>query len=822
MFVLLCIEPAIVLLLVFSNEAHGLFWRLTPIEVESRFSILNRSHGLMYWIHTIYSLTLYLGVLYMLGQMAGRTSRPYRRQIGVLLAAALLPVAGNLAMQYDMVPAFVDVTPIAFTLSSLAIAVPLFRSRVGDIVPMARSVIVESMSDAVLVLDERLRVIDVNLVAAELVGLNAADMIGLPLTEVWFDLPESLILSDVAGGLTEVVLDIGGERHIYDVRLSSVVDWRGFVTGRVLVMRDVTERKRGEELLRIQRDVGAALVAVSELAQAWESLLDISLRIDEFDCGGIYAVDADTGALDLVAYQGISERFAQLVAHYDEDTPQAELAQQGKPIYGSYAGIVPPPDEEILVREGLRSFALVPLFSEGEVVCVLNLATRSREEIPSSARSMVEGIAAHIESAIARARAEGELRRRNRELTMLYEIAHGVSSTLDLQLVLERIATYARDLLEADDSEVYLLEPDGDTLRAVVALGEYAEEMKATPIKLGEGFVGHVAQTGEPVVVADVIQDPRALQIPGTPDESHPLMCVPLTYAGQVMGVMALARVAGNGGFDQADLDFIVGLARHAAIAIENARLFEAEQQRAYELANALEKQRTLDRLKDEFLQNVSHELRSPLALIRGYAEMLDSGELGELQPDQRMPVAVISRRARMLGKLVEDIMLILEAELDPPGLDSVQLDQLARAAVEDFQIAVDGAGLTLETDIQAGLPPVKGVSTYVRRVLDNLIGNALKFTPRGGTISVHVRQLGDEVELRVADTGIGIAPDQQERIFERFYQVDGSSKRRFGGAGLGLALVKEIVAVCHGQILVESQVGEGSTFIVTLPLHTG
>ena len=233
--------------------------------------------------------------------------------------------------------------------------------------------------------------------------------------------------------------------------------------------------------------------------------------------------------------------------------------------------------------------------------------------------------------------------------------------------------------------------------------------------------------------------------------------------------------------------------------------------------AVALAQQEELDRLKGEFVQNVSHELRSPLALIRGYAEMLSSEELGELQPDQVHPISVISRRSRMLSELVEDITLILGAETRPQVWEAVALDQLAQIAVEEFQMAAAQANLTLRAEIVPVLR-VKGSLTYLRRVLDNLLSNAIKFTPEEGTITVSVQPEQDYVMLRVTDTGIGIPADKLDRIFERFYQVDGSARRRYGGVGLGLALVRELVEIHGGWVNVESEIDSGTSFIVRLP----
>jgi signal transduction histidine kinase len=167
---------------------------------------------------------------------------------------------------------------------------------------------------------------------------------------------------------------------------------------------------------------------------------------------------------------------------------------------------------------------------------------------------------------------------------------------------------------------------------------------------------------------------------------------------------------------------------------------------------------------------------------------------------------------------LVEDITLIVGAETRPAEWVPVALDEVARTAVGEFSIKAKEAGLTLQSDI-ADVSAVRGSLIYLRRVMDNLLSNAVKFTPEGGTVAVRVWQEDAQVMLEVRDTGIGIPADQLGRIFERFYQVDGSIRRRYGGVGLGLALVKELVELHDGRVQVESQIDEGSSFIVTLPV---
>jgi signal transduction histidine kinase len=259
-------------------------------------------------------------------------------------------------------------------------------------------------------------------------------------------------------------------------------------------------------------------------------------------------------------------------------------------------------------------------------------------------------------------------------------------------------------------------------------------------------------------------------------------------------------------------------LASQAAVAITNARLYAREQERADALAYALEKQRELDRLQNEFLQNVSHELRTPLSIVYGYVELLNSGEMGELLPEHKESMNIIARRVQMLRKMVEDFTAILERETSESQPKPVSLENLVQMLLEDFEVSAQQAGLTLAVEIAPGLPPVHGRAGQLRQVIDNLVANALKFTSRGGTITLRLRQEESDVVIQVSDTGIGIPENQLERIFERFYQVDGSASRRYGGTGLGLALVKEIVESHNGRVTVQSTVGQGSTFQIWLP----
>lgn len=413
--------------------------------------------------------------------------------------------------------------------------------------------------------------------------------------------------------------------------------------------------------------------------------------------------------------------------------------------------------------------------------------------------------------------AEQQQRRR---LALLVEVARLTASVFDVDVLLQAVADGIQRHFGYQTIELFTLDEEADELVLRGYRGPPTQALETvTPgvyrQPLNVGIVGHVARTCNSYNAPDVSSDPYYYAaVPGIRSE----LCVPIRQGGYVIGVLNVESEL-PARFGPEDQSLLEAVADTVAIGLQNARLYCELRQYAAGLEAALEQLKELDRLKSEFIQNVSHELRSPIALIRGYADLLDAGELGPLRPEQREPVAIIARRTRMLAKMVEDITLILGAEARPLAREAVPLDDLAQAAVREFSLAAEEAGLTLKAEIASGLSPVSGEPIYLRRVLDNLIGNAIKFTPPGGNITVRLWQEDQRLKLQVSDTGIGIAPDQHERVFERFYQVDGSSRRRYGGVGLGLTLVKEVVSSLGGTIELESELGKGSTFTVALPV---
>jgi len=243
-------------------------------------------------------------------------------------------------------------------------------------------------------------------------------------------------------------------------------------------------------------------------------------------------------------------------------------------------------------------------------------------------------------------------------------------------------------------------------------------------------------------------------------------------------------------------------------------------------LKDAYVRLESLDQAKRSLLANVSHELRTPLTALRGYLELLGDGQLGNLAPAMDRAVEVCQRNVGRLTTRIEELVEFARIDRDGAALPmaTISLATLLHGVVETLWPRLEQKNLFCSLNLPASLPPVNANLESLERVFLNLLDNAIKFTPQGGSIRVRARQLRlhdrDGVAAEVADTGVGIPADQLQAVFDRFYQVDQSSRRRFGGMGLGLALVHRAIEIHGGSVWLHSEEGRGSTFSVWLPLE--
>lgn len=468
----------------------------------------------------------------------------------------------------------------------------------------------------------------------------------------------------------------------------------------------------------------------------------------------------------------------------------------------------------------------VPLNIHDRVIGVLQLINKRDGSIFSESDiTMLLTFASQAAVAIENARlfeiTDAELRDRVDELSILQRIDRDLNRALAVERVIQITLDWAKWKTHASAGAIAMLMPEDDNMTLLASFGYgggYSKtDDESVLIPANEGIVGRVIRTGQPEIVANVHEDPDYVKAPDT--DTFTQLTVPILRANRTIGVLVLeSTVAGL--FDQQDLGFITRLTEHATIAIDNARLFQEVQ--------------AANEAKTEFIRFVSHELKTPMTSIRGYTDLIASGQVGDVSEMQLQFLATIRSNVERMNRLVTDLTDVarmeagvLQIDLAPIPFRSV-VDETLRSA----QAEIDERKQEISVDVPSDLPLVMADHTRMVQVLTNLVSNAYKYTPEGGEILVGASTMmaqpeeEDEeprkmVHVWVRDTGIGISEEDLENLFGKFFRTE-AGKNMATGTGLGLNITKNLVELHEGVIWVESTVGEGTTFHYTVPVVDG
>ena len=399
-----------------------------------------------------------------------------------------------------------------------------------------------------------------------------------------------------------------------------------------------------------------------------------------------------------------------------------------------------------------------------------------------------------------------ELAQRVDELNLINQVSQSVISDMDTAVLLPRITTMLRQSFDYYAVLLFLLDEE----QQMLTVGASSPANLPLQLTIAQGIVGRVARTAQAVVVNNVARDPYYFYDEHLPDTQAEL-ALPLRVGEKLLGVLDLQSVAADV-FTADTIALFTTLADQIAIAIYNAQLFSAATAAQQEAERA-------NRIKSQFLANMSHELRTPLNAIINFTGFVADGIMGEVNEEQVETLGKVLSSSDHLLSLINDVLDLSKIETGQMSLflQEVDLNNLLNGASATAKGLIKNKPLTLELDIQAQLPPIQGDKRRLRQVLLNLISNAVKFTPEG-TITIRAHHTAEAIHIAVQDTGIGIAPEDQEIVFESFRQAQ-HDLYNVGGTGLGLSISKHFVEAHHGRLWLESTPGVGSIFHVTLPL---
>jgi two-component system, NtrC family, sensor kinase len=481
---------------------------------------------------------------------------------------------------------------------------------------------------------------------------------------------------------------------------------------------------------------------------------------------------------------------------------------------------------ELARTRGYRSVLAAPMLRDGQPIGALTITRAEGGPFSSAEIELLQTFADQAVIAVENTRLLGELRARTAELTRsvdelkaLADVSRALSSTLELDAVLQTIVTRASQLAVTDACSVFEYDEATEAfyLRATNNLDDEVVTLaRQAPTRKGEGVQGRMAVTLQPVQVPDIAEEDAyhgplrdILLKTGT----RAVLAIPMLRENELIGGLTVNKRT-PGEFSPEVIELLKTFATQSALAIQNARLFREIEQKSRELEAASQH-------KSEFLANMSHELRTPLNAVIGFSEVLTERMFGELNEKQEEYLKDIHASGQHLLSLINDILDLSKIEAGKMDLELSEFD-LAMTIDNALMLVRERAArrsITLNTAVDERVGQVQADERKIRQVLLNLLSNAIKFTPEGGRIHVEARSVNESIEVSVTDTGVGIAPEDQEAVFEEFRQV-GTADKKVEGTGLGLALSRKFIELHGGTIWVESQVGEGSTFTFTVPVR--
>lgn len=398
-----------------------------------------------------------------------------------------------------------------------------------------------------------------------------------------------------------------------------------------------------------------------------------------------------------------------------------------------------------------------------------------------------------------------------------------ITSTLDMHQLLDLITEAAAELTNTEAASIALYDKESGELYFETASGPTGDEVKRFTVPIEGSVAGWVFTHNRPTMVRDAQNDPRHFSLidRSTGYQTRSLLEAPLNVRGETIGVIMAVNYDRESIFVDEDLHTLTTLASHAAIAIDNARLFEAQAQSYDALQRANAQMQEMDRLKSAFIGVITHELRTPIANLDFSLQILERYGVEDWPEEQRDQLGQLKEGIATAQRTIDNLVSFT-TYISKQGnllLDRFDFPLLVEEAIEPMRAIAEGKGLALSLEVTDPLPPVCGDRERLSDAVHHLVDNAIKFTPEGGAIYIRCWAASEQAHFEVLDTGVGVPPDKLPGLWEGFAQMADPVRRGVEGLGLGLALVRYVVGAHGGQVHAESQENVGSVFGFRVPL---
>lgn len=580
-------------------------------------------------------------------------------------------------------------------------------------------------------------------------------------------------------------------------------------------------RDRAERLQAATQALSSSLI----LQDVLDSILEELQKVVPYDSASVQQIKDDT-FLEIIGGYGFADVNKLLGIRFDLTTtgnPNRQVIEKRKPlIIADAPALYVRFNDSPFNETPIRSWLGVPLVFGEQIIGMLALDKRETGFYNQTHVRLASAFAAQAAVAIENARLYEETRQRAFELETLAEISASLRTAKTVPEMLPILLEKTVKAIGASYSVLFLVDPKSDELvsRYSAPASFYQTGLRQPK---GEGITEHVAATGEFYISTDVANDPLLSLAPGEADSfkgTVSAISLPLQTEDELLGVMHIGSDQKRQ-YTEADVRLLTAVSHIAANALKRASvtdtLEERVAQRTQELAEANARLQDLDKLKTKFISDISHELRTPVATLNLYMDLLDRGKA----ENKAKYMTVLRQKTDLLVRLTEDILNISRLNLYEGSLPftAVDLNDTIAIVIAMNQERAQAASLNLIFKPAVNLPPIRAERNQLLQAVNNVLTNALDFTPEG---SVTVRTFLSSSEyacLEIKDTGVGIPADELPHIFERFYRGQNIAHLNIPGTGLGLTIVKEIVDLHNGEIEVKSQPGAGSTIHLLWPL---